>query len=110
MNAVSDSLVILKRNLIKIVRVPEIIMFALIQPILFVLLFAYVFGSAISLKGGYREFLIAGIFAQTCAQSGSIATGNVIPHARTNIPRISCTTGATSPNRRTLAAKSAPIA
>ena len=70
MSALSDALgdggVIVKRNVIKIVRVPEILVFTMVQPIMFVLLFAYVFGSAITLKGtGYREFLIAGIFAQT---------------------------------------------
>jgi ABC-2 type transport system permease protein len=65
-DAVLDSQVIVKRNLIKIARVPEILVFTLIQPIMFVLLFAYVFGSAINLSGtNYREFLIAGIFAQT---------------------------------------------
>ena len=64
--ALGDSRVVMRRNLIKIVRVPEILVFTLIQPIMFVLLFAYVFGSAIDLKGtDYREFLIAGIFAQT---------------------------------------------
>lgn len=74
LDGLADSRVILKRNLIKIVRVPDIIVFALVQPILFVLLFAYVFGSAIDLKGGYREFLIAGIFAQTCV-FGATFTG-----------------------------------
>jgi ABC-2 type transport system permease protein len=67
-DAVLDSQVLVKRNLIKIVRVPEILVFTLVQPIMFVLLFAYVFGSAIKVTGsagGYREFLIAGIFAQT---------------------------------------------
>ena len=61
-----DAAVIAKRNVIKIKRVPEVIVFILLSPILFVLLFAYVFGSAIDIPGGsYREFLIAGIFAQT---------------------------------------------
>jgi ABC-2 type transport system permease protein len=65
-DAVLDSQVIVKRNLIKIVRIPEILVFTMVQPIMFVLLFAYVFGSAINLSGtNYREFLIAGIFAQT---------------------------------------------
>ena len=65
-DALGDGVVIVKRNVIKIVRVPEILVFTMVQPIMFVLLFAYVFGSAITLKGtGYREFLIAGIFAQT---------------------------------------------
>ncbi len=64
--AINDGLVIARRNLIKIKRVPEILVFVLISPIMFVLLFAYVFGSAINIPGGsYREFLMAGIFAQT---------------------------------------------
>ena len=65
-DAIGDGLVIAKRNVIKIKRVPEVLVFVLISPIMFVLLFAYVFGSAIEIPGGsYREFLIAGIFAQT---------------------------------------------
>lgn len=72
----SDSWVIAKRNLIKIKRVPEILVFILISPIMFVLLFAYVFGGAIDPGGGvnYREFLIGGIFAQTVV-FGSTFTG-----------------------------------
>ena len=64
--AFADASVIAQRNIIKIKRVPEILVFVLISPIMFVLLFAYVFGSAIDIPGGsYREFLIGGIFAQT---------------------------------------------
>lgn len=64
--ALEDSFVIAQRNIIKIKRVPEILVFILISPIMFVLLFAYIFGSAIDIPGGsYREFLIGGIFAQT---------------------------------------------
>jgi ABC transporter DrrB family efflux protein len=64
--AVSDGLVVAKRNLIKIKRVPDLLVFTTLQPIMFVLLFAYVFGGAIDVKGGnYKEFLMAGIFAQT---------------------------------------------
>ncbi|MCW2499248.1 MAG: transporter [Frankiales bacterium] len=74
-DALSDGGVIVKRNLIKIIRVPDILVFTLISPIMFVLLFAFVFGSAIDLKGtNYREFLIAGIFAQTVI-FGSTFTG-----------------------------------
>lgn len=65
---VSDSLTIAKRNVIKIKRVPDVLIFTTLSPIMFVLLFAYVFGTAIKvpgLEGGYREFLIAGIFVQT---------------------------------------------
>ncbi|WP_030800959.1 ABC transporter permease [Streptomyces sp. NRRL S-337] len=66
-----DSLVVAKRNLIRMVRIPEVVIFGLIQPIMFVVLFSYVFGGSISIPGagispsGYREFLMAGIFAQT---------------------------------------------
>ncbi|WP_310722643.1 ABC transporter permease [Streptomyces sp. N2A] len=68
---VRDSLVVAKRNLIRMVRIPEVVIFGLIQPIMFVVLFSYVFGGSISIPGagispsGYREFLMAGIFAQT---------------------------------------------
>ncbi len=67
-NSVLDGLVIAKRNLIKIKRVPELLVFTTLQPIMFILLFGYVFGGAVNIAGGgdaYREFLIAGIFAQT---------------------------------------------
>lgn len=66
-HALVDGWVVAKRNLIKIKRVPEILVFVLISPIMFVLLFAYVFGGAIDPGQGvsYKEFLICGIFAQT---------------------------------------------
>ncbi|HET8599404.1 MAG TPA: ABC transporter permease [Segeticoccus sp.] len=70
-----DSAVVAKRNLIKIKRVPDLLVFTTIQPIMFVLLFAYVFGGAIDPTGGgaaYREFLIAGIFAQTVVFGATI--------------------------------------
>ncbi len=70
MSAVSDSLVIAQRNLIRMGRIPEMIIFGLIQPIMFVVLFTYVFGGSIQVGSSsstqaYREFLMAGIFAQT---------------------------------------------
>ena len=71
----ADAAVIAKRNMIKIKRVPEVLVFVLLSPIMFVLLFAYVFGGSINIPGGsYREFLIAGIFAQTVV-FGSTFTG-----------------------------------
>ena len=73
----SDSYVVAKRNLIKIKRVPDLLVFTTLSPIMFVLLFAYVFGGAIDQETGgdaYREFLIAGIFAQTVV-FGSTITG-----------------------------------
>lgn len=64
--AVVDGWVVAQRNLIKIKRVPEVLVFVLISPLMFVLLFAYVFGGAIQPEGvDYKEFLIGGIFAQT---------------------------------------------
>ncbi|MGW7077227.1 ABC transporter permease [Streptomyces sp. NPDC054871] len=68
--SVNDSLVVAKRNLIRMTRIPEMIIFGLIQPIMFVVLFAYVFGGSMNIGGTtdpgvYREFLMAGIFAQT---------------------------------------------
>ncbi|WP_018331852.1 ABC transporter permease [Actinomycetospora chiangmaiensis] len=68
LDVVNDAAVVAKRNLIKIKRVPDLLVFTTLSPIMFVLLFAYVFGGAIDPSGGgaaYREFLIAGIFAQT---------------------------------------------
>ncbi|MEU6560064.1 ABC transporter permease [Nocardia nova] len=63
---IGDSITIAKRNVIKIKRVPDVLIFSTLSPIMFVLLFAYIFGSAITVQGtSYREFLIAGIFAQT---------------------------------------------
>ena len=74
--AVADAAVITKRNLIKIKRVPDLLVFTTLSPIMFVLLFAYVFGGAIDVPGvGYREFLIAGIFAQTVV-FGATFTGS----------------------------------
>ena len=65
----SDTLAITKRHVLKITRVPESLFFSLIQPIMFVLLFAFVFGGAINVgpngAQSYREYLIPGIFAQT---------------------------------------------
>jgi ABC-2 type transport system permease protein len=73
--AFADSAVIAKRNVIKITRVPEVLVFVLLSPIMFVLLFGFVFGNAIDVPGGdYREFLLAGIFAQTVL-FGSTFTG-----------------------------------
>jgi len=67
---VYDTLAVARRHVLKITRVPESLFFALIQPVMFVLLFAFVFGGAIDLGAAnraqaYREYLIPGIFAQT---------------------------------------------
>jgi ABC transporter DrrB family efflux protein len=65
----SDVLVLTQRSLARIVREPETLMDVTIQPIVFVLLFAYVFGSAIAIPGGgsYREYLIGGMLGMGIA-------------------------------------------
>jgi ABC-2 type transport system permease protein len=74
----NDIIVVARRNVIKITRVPEILVFVLLSPIMFVLLFAYVFGNSIQIPGiSYREFLIAGVFAQTVV-FGATFTGTGI--------------------------------
>jgi ABC-2 type transport system permease protein len=74
----SDGAVTTWRNLMKIIRVPEILLFSLIQPVMFVLLFSYVFGAAIDIPGGgYPSFLMAGIFAQTVV-FGSTYSGSAM--------------------------------
>ena len=74
----SDALVMAWRNLVKIKRIPELLLFTTFQPIMFILLFGYVFGAAIDIPGSsYREFLIAGIFAQTVV-FGSTITGSAL--------------------------------
>jgi ABC transporter DrrB family efflux protein len=67
--AVSDTLTITRRNLLVWMRVPAYIVFTVIQPVMFVLMFRYVFGGAIPVKGpgGYVNFLMPGILAQTAA-------------------------------------------
>jgi ABC transporter DrrB family efflux protein len=73
--AVSDGLTITRRNLVKVKRVPDLIVAATLAPIMFVLLFRYVFGSAIPIPGiDYAEFLLPGILAQTIV-FGSTITG-----------------------------------
>src|ERR1700753_4058696 len=66
MRTIADGAIVAKRNLIKIKRVPDLLVFSTPSRIMFILLSAYVFGSAISTPGvSYKEFLIPGIFAQT---------------------------------------------
>ncbi|HKR98859.1 MAG TPA: ABC transporter permease [Candidatus Dormibacteraeota bacterium] len=67
--AVSDSLLMTRRNLLVWMRVPAYIVFTIVQPVIFVLLFRYVFGGAIPVatQGGYVNFLMPGIIGQTAA-------------------------------------------
>ncbi len=73
--ALADAWVLAKRRLIQIPRIPDELIFATIQPIMFVVLFRYVFGGAITGVGGnYANFVMAGIFVQTVI-FGSTTTG-----------------------------------
>jgi ABC transporter DrrB family efflux protein len=73
--ALADGWVLAKRNLVQIPRIPELLVFATIQPVMFVLLFRYVFGGAIDVGGeSYVNYLMAGIFVQTVA-FGAVSTG-----------------------------------
>lgn len=73
--AIADTLTITRRNLLVWLRVPAYIMFTVIQPVMFVLLFRYVFGGAIRVPGGggYVNFLMPGIIGQT-ASFASVGT------------------------------------
>lgn len=67
------SVTVVWRNLIHIRRMPEMLLDVTIQPIMFVLLFAYVFGGSIAVAGSnYREFLLPGIMVQTMVFSSAV--------------------------------------
>ncbi len=71
--AVSDTMVLAKRNLLRIPRAPDLLLSFTVQPILFVLLFVYVFGGAISTPGyDYVDFLMPGIIVQTICFGGFV--------------------------------------
>jgi len=75
--AISDTWEITKRNLLRYRRTPRLVFFSLVQPVMFVLLFAYVFGGAINVPGGsYINYLIPAIIIQTVLfGSGQTAVG-----------------------------------
>src|SRR5205807_570608 len=71
----SDALAMTKRNLLRYLRLPNLLVFSTVQPVMFVLLFAYVFGGAIKVPGvNYKDYLMPGIFVQTVI-FGSVQTG-----------------------------------
>ena len=69
MRALNDIYIITRRQLLLLTRVPEVLIFSTIQPVMFVLLFRYVFGGSIETgqPGGYVQLLMPGIFVQTVA-------------------------------------------
>ena len=72
--ALADSLVLARRNLLRIPRAPDLLLSFTVQPVMFVLLFAYVFGGAIETPGfdDYKDFLMPGIITQSIAFGGFI--------------------------------------
>jgi ABC-2 type transport system permease protein/oleandomycin transport system permease protein len=73
--AVADAIVLTRRNLLHYVRIPSLIVFSTVTPVMFVVLFGYVFGGAINIPGlSYIDFLMPGIFVQTVA-FGAMQTG-----------------------------------
>src|SRR3954465_9763570 len=77
---VGDALVILKRNVIRFTRQPEMLIGYTVQPIMFVLLFVYVFGGAIQLgdfPGSYVDFLLPGILVQNICFGGALPAGGL---------------------------------
>ena len=77
-NWFTDGWITTRRNIIKIKRVPDILVFTTLQPIMFVLLFTYVYAGVINIPGStYAEFIMAGIFAQTVV-FGSTFSGSAM--------------------------------
>ncbi|MGZ4675847.1 MAG: ABC transporter permease [Acidimicrobiia bacterium] len=75
-DVVRDAMTMTWRNLVKLTRNPELIVFSTVQPIIFVLMFVYVFGGAIHVGGGvpYVDFLMAGVWVQSVT-FGALNTG-----------------------------------
>ncbi|MBB2773385.1 MULTISPECIES: ABC transporter permease [Mycolicibacterium] len=78
-NLVQQSWIMVKRNMIHTKRMPEMLSDVTAQPIMFVLLFAFVFGASITNTGGasYREFLLPGIQAQTIVFSAFVVASGI---------------------------------
>ncbi|HEY4006189.1 MAG TPA: ABC transporter permease [Pseudonocardia sp.] len=72
-SAARDSSVVAWRNLVTIKRNPDLLFGAVVNPIIFVLLFAYVFAGSLG-GDGYRHFLVAGVFVQTVAFNSAFTT------------------------------------
>lgn len=79
-----DSAIVAYRNLLTILRVPTLLVTATVQPLMFVFLFAYIFGATLG-GGEYREFLLAGIFAQTVAFNAAFTTVGLAGDLHTGI-------------------------
>src|ERR1700750_2587071 len=73
----TDTLMLTRRNLVLTIRTPELVIFAAVMPIMFVLLFRYVFGGSIHVPGydAYIDYLMPGIVVQTALFGGSPRAG-----------------------------------
>jgi ABC transporter DrrB family efflux protein len=81
--AISDTVVLAKRNFLRIPRAPDLLLSFTVQPVMFVLLFAYVFGGAISPPGhSYIDFLIPGILVQTMSFGGFVTAMGIAEDLR----------------------------
>jgi ABC transporter DrrB family efflux protein len=79
---VADALTVTQRNLIGYVRIPQALFFSTLQPVMFVLLFRYVFGGAVAIPGlDYVDYLLPGIFVQT-AMFGGMGTAIALAEDR----------------------------
>ncbi len=78
-NIVEQSWIMVKRNMIHTKRMPEMLSDVTVQPIMFVLLFAFVFGASIATRGSasYREFLLPGIQAQTIVFTAFVVSAGI---------------------------------
>ncbi len=86
MDSVRDVVQVTRRNLLHIIRTPQLLVFASIQPIMFVLLFRYVFGGAIVTPGGdYVDYLLPGIFVQTALFGGASTSVGLAEDLRTGM-------------------------
>ena len=104
-SALSDTADVAWRNLLTQLRTPQALVFATIQPVIFVLLFRYAFGGAIHVPGtNYVDFLMPGIFAQTVAfgavgtavgLSGDLRTGILVRFRTLPVARIAVLGGRT---------------
>lgn len=82
--ALGDGMTIARRNIIRMRRIPELVMGALVQPVFMIVMFGYVFGGSIQLSSGsYREFMVGGIFA-TILTFGAMFTGAGLAEDMTN--------------------------
>ncbi|MBX4192545.1 ABC transporter permease [Candidatus Parcubacteria bacterium] len=74
MTTLTDLVTMIERNMLRYIRIPQLLIFSSIQPVMFLLLFTFVFGGAIAGGGNYIDFLLPGILVQSVL-FGSTATG-----------------------------------